>query len=226
MRGTTEEEDGVTNFSDVLLLSNDVLGSSNVGEDSFGVGFIGNDTTQMLCFGGRNQNNAGLIFSGPSSSNMTRTVNDKSSRSNRTGSSDEHDRVCDPKPGKRCKRDQKKSSVKVSEKITALQQLVSPYGKTDTASVLNETTGYIKFLQDQVQVLSSPYLKHHTLEDEDTKDVNPTMRELKNNGLCLVPLAWTVHVANTNGADLWSPAILSPTVNQYTVEAKSYQDNL
>lgn len=77
--------------------------------------------------------------------------------------------------------------VKLGDRITALQQIVSPFGKveidfcfiqfsvnffnfifrllstiidnnynsyfqTDTASVLTETIGYIKFLQEQIQV--------------------------------------------------------------------------
>ncbi|KAF1879149.1 hypothetical protein Lal_00047821 [Lupinus albus] len=42
--------------------------------------------------------------------------------------------------------------VKLADKITALQQIVSPFGKTDTASVLFEAIGYIKCLQEQVQV--------------------------------------------------------------------------
>ncbi|XP_068304424.1 uncharacterized mitochondrial protein AtMg00810-like [Pyrus communis] len=46
---------------------------------------------------------------------------------------------------------------KHGEQITALQQLVSTYGRTDTASVLHEVMGYIRFLQEQVQVLCSPY---------------------------------------------------------------------
>ncbi|CAH2036276.1 unnamed protein product [Thlaspi arvense] len=238
MRGTTmEEKDGVTSFSDVML-SEDVLVSGDDGEDSFGFGFTGRDYPQMLCFGRGNQNDAESLFpessvpcrdstaSHVSSLNNACMVDGISSRSNKkiTGSSDEQNRLSDSKPAKRCKRDQKKSSVgkakakkvKLGEKITALQQLVSPYGKTDTASVLHETMGYIKFLQDQVQVLSSPYLKHQPLDDEDNGDINPTtkVKELKSNGLCLVPLDWTVHVENTNGADLWSPAILSPTVNQ------------
>ncbi|CAM0901677.1 unnamed protein product [Alopecurus aequalis] len=52
---------------------------------------------------------------------------------------------------------------KLGDRITALQQLVSPFGKTDTASVLHETIEYIKFLHDQVGGLSAPYLKsgHH-----------------------------------------------------------------
>ncbi|KAL3536816.1 hypothetical protein ACH5RR_000182 [Cinchona calisaya] len=39
---------------------------------------------------------------------------------------------------------------KLADKITALQKLVSPYGKTDAASVLHETSVFIKVLQDQI----------------------------------------------------------------------------
>ncbi|CAI9092454.1 OLC1v1027694C6 [Oldenlandia corymbosa var. corymbosa] len=42
-------------------------------------------------------------------------------------------------------------SQKLADKITALQKLVSPYGKTDTASVLHEASMFIKVLQDQIQ---------------------------------------------------------------------------
>ncbi|KEH19697.1 BHLH transcription factor-like protein [Medicago truncatula] len=48
---------------------------------------------------------------------------------------------------------------KMGDRITALQQLVSPFGKTDTASVLSEAIEYIKFLHEQVTVLSTPYMK-------------------------------------------------------------------
>ncbi|KAK4751022.1 hypothetical protein SAY87_004504 [Trapa incisa] len=41
---------------------------------------------------------------------------------------------------------------RLGDRIAALQQLVAPYGKTDTASVLTDAIGYIKFLQDRVQV--------------------------------------------------------------------------
>lgn len=47
---------------------------------------------------------------------------------------------------------------KLGDRITALHQLVSPFGKTDTASVLLEAIGYIRFLHSQIQALSSPYL--------------------------------------------------------------------
>ncbi|ESQ55242.1 hypothetical protein EUTSA_v10025811mg [Eutrema salsugineum] len=48
---------------------------------------------------------------------------------------------------------------KLGDRITALQQLVSPFGKTDTASVLHDAIGYIKFLQEQISVsISNPHL--------------------------------------------------------------------
>ncbi|KAJ9540005.1 hypothetical protein OSB04_026511 [Centaurea solstitialis] len=43
-------------------------------------------------------------------------------------------------------------SQKLADKITALQKLVSPYGKTDTASVLQEAHISIKLLHDQIKV--------------------------------------------------------------------------
>ncbi|XP_074586415.1 uncharacterized protein LOC141842099 isoform X1 [Curcuma longa] len=53
----------------------------------------------------------------------------------------------------------KAPKMKLTDKITALQQLVSPFGKTDTASVLFETYNCIKILHEQVQLLSDPYIK-------------------------------------------------------------------
>ncbi|CAM0876351.1 unnamed protein product [Alopecurus aequalis] len=96
---------------------------------------------------------------------------------------------------------------RLGERILALQQLVSPFGKTDTASVLHEALGYIRFLHDQVQVLSSPYM--HSLPPSapprTPEPRPPPPSDLRSRGLCLVPVACTDHVAGGgNGADVWS----------------------
>lgn len=106
-----------------------------------------------------------------------------------------------------------KRKEKLGERVAALQQLVSPFGKTDTASVLYEAMGYIRFLQEQIQVLCSPYLQQNLsflLEKEEGKNGEKEgRRDMRSKGLCLVPVECTVHVANTNGADFWSPAMAS-----------------
>ncbi|KAL6011253.1 hypothetical protein ACLOJK_001698 [Asimina triloba] len=95
-------------------------------------------------------------------------------------------------------------SNKIGDRVTALQQLVSPFGKvktreyiyryaTDTASVLQEATIHIKLLQDQIQVLSTPYFRvrpphHPQIEGEEKPD-------LRSRGLCLVPVSSTINLA-------------------------------
>ncbi|KAK7343879.1 hypothetical protein VNO77_12976 [Canavalia gladiata] len=101
--------------------------------------------------------------------------------------------------------------VKLGDKITALQQIVSPFGKTDTASVLFEAIGYIKFLQEQVQLLSNPYLKTNAHKDPweslDRKDKEDAKLDLRSRGLCLVPTSCTPLVYRDNsGPDYWTPA--------------------
>ncbi|XP_076961164.1 transcription factor bHLH153-like [Bidens hawaiensis] len=92
----------------------------------------------------------------------------------------------------------KERKEKIGDRIAALQQLVSPYGKTDTASVLNEAFDYINFLHDQVKVLSAPYLHSNPTAQSQEYD-------LKSKGLRLVPVSYTVGVASSNGADIWAP---------------------
>ncbi|XP_074586396.1 uncharacterized protein LOC141842078 [Curcuma longa] len=83
---------------------------------------------------------------------------------------------------------------KLGDRITALQQLVSPFGKTDTASVLHEAIEYIKFLHNQVRVSSSPYLKnvHKIQRSMNESEVGEGEDDdLKSKGLCLVPISST-----------------------------------
>ncbi|XP_039122469.1 transcription factor bHLH153 isoform X2 [Dioscorea cayenensis subsp. rotundata] len=95
----------------------------------------------------------------------------------------------------------KEKNDKFGERVAALQQLVSPFGKTDTASVLSEATGYIRFLHEQLQVLSAPYIGTPTMQN-NTQDEKYSLRR---RGLCLMPITATQSLSQSNGADLWAP---------------------
>ncbi|XP_040934816.1 transcription factor bHLH153 isoform X6 [Gossypium hirsutum] len=68
---------------------------------------------------------------------------------------------------------------KVGERIVTLQQLVSPYGK----------------------VLSAPYLQTSPTNNMQEQE----HYSLRSQGLCLVPLSYTMGVVHSNGADIWAP---------------------
>lgn len=90
----------------------------------------------------------------------------------------------------------------LGERIAALQQLVSPFGKTDTACILYEVLGYIRFLHGQVQALSSPYLQ--CLLPPASHVPLPAVVEpsdLRSRGLCLVPICCSDRV---DGVDVCS----------------------
>ncbi|CAD5172694.1 unnamed protein product [Musa acuminata subsp. malaccensis] len=123
---------------------------------------------------------------------------------------------------------------KLGDRISALHQLVSPFGKTDTASVLLEAIGYIRFLHSQIEALSSPYLrsgsrnttlsvsiqhgpflhssqcylpslKCHLPHDHlHQQDADDEPKNLRSRGLCLVPVSFILDVGNHNGADFWA----------------------
>ncbi|KAG5375608.1 hypothetical protein IGI04_040204 [Brassica rapa subsp. trilocularis] len=101
----------------------------------------------------------------------------------------------------------KERKDKVGERISALQQIVSPYGKTDTASVLLDAMHYIEFLHEQVKVLSAPYLQ--TVSTATLVEME--QYSLSNRGLCLVPMESTVGVAQSNGADIWASVKAPPS---------------
>ncbi|KAL5548180.1 hypothetical protein UlMin_003411 [Ulmus minor] len=99
---------------------------------------------------------------------------------------------------------------KMGDRITALQQLVSPFGKTDTASVLSEAIEYIKFLHEQVSVLSTPYMKsgaaiQHQQSCDKSKDPDDPKQDLRSRGLCLVPVSSTFPVTHETTVDFWTP---------------------
>ncbi|GAB4849579.1 hypothetical protein Ancab_004374 [Ancistrocladus abbreviatus] len=99
---------------------------------------------------------------------------------------------------------------KMGDRITALQQLVSPFGKTDTASVLSEAIEYIKCLHEQVSVLSNPYFKseasfQHHQDVDKLKDPGGPKQDLRSRGLCLVPVSSTYPAAHETTVDFWTP---------------------
>ncbi|XP_022956206.1 transcription factor bHLH153-like isoform X4 [Cucurbita moschata] len=97
----------------------------------------------------------------------------------------------------------KERKDKLGERVLALQQLVSPYGKTDTASVLLEAMEYIQFLHKQVKVLSAPYLQ--STPTVQLQEQEKCSHRLRSKGLCLVPISCIAGVASSNGADIWAP---------------------
>ncbi|XP_077231120.1 uncharacterized protein LOC143864143 isoform X2 [Tasmannia lanceolata] len=164
--------------------------------------FSAEKPSKMLCFGdGQNELVMGFSKSGltgsDSSSNSSRKSDsgeEKSEKKIPTGSGVELTREMGSA-----------DSRKMSKKPKSEPSATGPF-KTDTASVLHEAMGYIRFLHDQVQVLSSPYLQRLPSSASLPEAGEEESRyDLSSRGLCLVPVACTVHVANTNGADFWSP---------------------
>ncbi|KAJ4754015.1 basic helix-loop-helix (bHLH) DNA-binding superfamily protein [Rhynchospora pubera] len=78
-----------------------------------------------------------------------------------------------------------KKPQKLGPKITALQRLISPYGRTDAASVLSETANHIMYLQEQIKILTSPYM----VNTHPQQAFANMSCELRSRGLCLIPLS-------------------------------------
>lgn len=96
---------------------------------------------------------------------------------------------------------------RLGDRVAVLRQLVSPFGKSDTASVLQEATGYIKFLHQQLQVLSLPYLRGSVVGGGGGGvPVNAEYCNLRSRGLCTAPVELAQQITQSNGADMWAPA--------------------
>ncbi|OIW03174.1 hypothetical protein TanjilG_11811 [Lupinus angustifolius] len=98
---------------------------------------------------------------------------------------------------------------KMGDRITALQQLVSPFGKTDTASVLSEAIEFIKFLHQQVNVLSAPYMKSGApvqiqQSSDKFKEEESPKQDLRSRGLCLVPASTSTFPMTHDTIDFWT----------------------
>ncbi|XP_020402931.1 uncharacterized protein [Zea mays] len=103
-----------------------------------------------------------------------------------------HGQRCSPKPttSQSIKAPPCKRSQKLGDKITALQQLVSPYGKTDTASVLHEAATCIKHLHEQIQILTASYPELSSpASQQDTGDEEGGATGLRRRGLCVASLS-------------------------------------
>ncbi|KAG5008718.1 hypothetical protein JHK87_017233 [Glycine soja] len=104
---------------------------------------------------------------------------------------------------------------KLGDRITALHQLVSPFGKALSSPYLGNGSKNMRnpqsvhgernsvFPEDPGQLLNDNGLKRKGAPNQDAKD---KPRDLKSRGLCLVPVSCTQHVGNENGADYWAPA--------------------
>ncbi|XP_073106469.1 transcription factor bHLH112-like isoform X3 [Elaeis guineensis] len=90
---------------------------------------------------------------------------------------------------------------KLGDRIATLQQLVSPFGKTDTASVLLDAIEYIKCLQEQLTVLCTPYVK---MGYEIKKEMGGK-EDLRSRGLCLAPISTICNVGKDTSINSWAP---------------------
>ncbi|XP_062223529.1 transcription factor bHLH68-like isoform X2 [Phragmites australis] len=154
-------------------------------------------------------------------SNMLEFNNNSSPReciSRASGSAFKKARTQEPSPAQSTVKVRKE---KLGDRITALHQLVSPFGKTDTASVLLEAIGYIRFLHGQIEVLG----ERHSMFSEDPAQLlhdnamkkrgqpdqdgscDEAKKDLRSRGLCLVPVSCTLHVGVdvfAGPADYWA----------------------
>ncbi|KAG5153037.1 hypothetical protein JHK84_029509 [Glycine max] len=187
---------------------------------------------QMLCFG-NHQNEEGDVLLPETNLTPQKSVITSSDSSSASASSCNHTNTAFnslPKSNNvshsslQKKRQEGVAKVGVgSQRQTKKNKAENPtstgHAKTDTASVLHEAMGYIRFLHDQVQVLCSPYLQslpssyHQNQHGGGGNNEEEVNKDLRSKGLCLIPVGCTVHVAGSNGADFWSSAAIGNNVS-------------
>ncbi|KAK4410547.1 Transcription factor [Sesamum angolense] len=95
----------------------------------------------------------------------------------------------------------------VSKKPRVQQSSAQPALKTDTASVLSEAIGYIRFLQAQIEFLNDQMGMEGRGPSKQDSQTSRGVKDLRSRGLCLVPISCTQNVENDGGAtDYWAPA--------------------
>ncbi|KAL6010230.1 hypothetical protein ACLOJK_000661 [Asimina triloba] len=99
---------------------------------------------------------------------------------------------------------------KLGERIIALQKLVSPYGKVGGAELAVLATPSFFFCKTAAECI---FNLQEEAEEEEGGEAE-SRYNLRSRGLCLVPVECTVHVARSNGADLWSPAMATNPSNR------------
>ncbi|XP_020085632.1 transcription factor bHLH111-like isoform X1 [Ananas comosus] len=225
VKGESHYQDLISVDNSVIGLDNKLCGSgmmeeyscSNARNISDLISFSGNINASEVEFRAANSCSKSSDPSAGNSTSLTRA----SSRS--SGTSDAKKKRSEESSEALLKKSKRESSTassnklqitkaKLGDKITALQQIVSPFGKTDTASVLLEAVNYIRFLQEQVQLLSNPYMRSSSSKDHNAwggglerKDKVDAQLDLRSRGLCLVPVSCTSHVyRDITGPDYWN----------------------
>ncbi|XP_010540965.1 PREDICTED: transcription factor bHLH68-like [Tarenaya hassleriana] len=162
MAADVKQENNSNNSSNGYVMSPNSSPPNNNNNDTNSKSCVTANTTTSLTSSG---NNSMLDFSSNHHNGITKSdigrhhlPPDRSSEchSSETGGS------ANKKPRFQASPPSTQSTLKVRKeklggRIAALHQLVSPFGKTDTASVLSESIGYIRFLQSQIEALSLPY---------------------------------------------------------------------
>ncbi|XP_039142734.1 transcription factor bHLH68-like isoform X3 [Dioscorea cayenensis subsp. rotundata] len=91
---------------------------------------------------------------------------------------------------------------KLGDRVAALHQLVSPFGKALTSPYIATASSHSVqggrnciFIEDYEQI-----------SNEESR------RDLKSRGLCLVPVSITPQIGSENGADFWAPSCCGSSV--------------